>query len=72
MALLERTTEGYLTRDIAGDISYEVGITVPTDATAGYMKNAIFSDSNVAGGTSGLYVNVGTTASCNFDLVTDA
>lgn len=72
MAMLERTTAGYLTRDPAGNIAYETGTTVPTDAVAGYAKGAFFVDSDVAGGTSGLYVNVGTTASCNFDLVTDA
>lgn len=72
MTLIERTSAGYLVRDPAGNIINEVGTTVPTDATAGYAKGAFFIDSDVAGGTSGLYVNVGTTASCNFDLITDA
>ena len=72
MAMLERTTTGYLERDPSGNIILETGTTVPIDAVAGYAKGASFIDTDVAGGTSGLYVNVGTTASCNFDLVTDA
>jgi hypothetical protein len=48
------------------------GTTVTTDASGGFAKGCLFIDTNVAGGTSGLYVNVGTTASCRFKLVTNA
>ena len=58
--------------DENGNILYSIGLEVPTDATAGYAKGALHVDTNVATGTTGLYVNVGTTASCNFDAVTDA
>ena len=48
------------------------GTTVPTDATSGYAKWALFIDTDVASGTSGLYVNVWTKASCVFKLVSNA
>ena len=48
------------------------GTTVPTDATTGYAKGCLFIDTDVASGTSGLYVNVGTNTSCVFKLVTNA
>lgn len=72
MAIREKTSAGYLERNPAGHIVYETGTTVPTDATAWYAKGALFVDTDVAGGTTGLYVNVGTTASCNFDAISDA
>lgn len=49
-----------------------IGTTVPADTTAGYHKGCFFIDNDVAAGTSNTYVNVGTDASCNFDLITDA
>jgi hypothetical protein len=55
-----------------GYVMYATGTTVPSDAGAGYAKGCLFVDTDVAGGTTGLYVNVGTTASCNFDAVSDA
>lgn len=67
----DQTTTIYL-KDAAGNAVYAIGTTVPTDSTAGYAKGCLFVDTDVAAGTSGLYVNVGTTAACNFDLVTDA
>lgn len=48
------------------------GTTVPADAGALYAKGCLFIDTDVATGTSGLYVNVGTAASCVFKLVTNA
>jgi hypothetical protein len=45
------------------------GLTVPTDATAGYAKGALFIDTNVATGISGLYINNGTVDSCAFKIV---
>lgn len=55
-----------------GYILYSTGLEVPTDSTAGYAKGALHVDRDVAAGTTGLYVNVGTTSACNFDAVTDA
>jgi hypothetical protein len=57
-----------LERDYQGKISRATGTDVPVDETAGYAKGCVFIDTNVAAGTSGRYTNVGTTASCNFDL----
>ena len=77
--LVDNTTAGTTTnpilvtfRDRAGDIIHATGLEVPTDATAGYAKGCLYIDRNVAAGTTGLYVNVGTAASCNFDAVQDA
>lgn len=59
-------------RDKENFVLWATGLEVPTDTTAGYAKGALYVDTNVAAATSGLYVNVGTTAECDFDLVTDA
>ena len=61
-----------LTVDSSGLVMLATGTTVPADGQAGYAKGALFIDTDVADGTSGLYVNVGTTSAVNFDLVTDA
>lgn len=58
--------------DAAGNALHCSGTTVPTDAGAGYAKGCIFIDTNVATGSTGLYVNIGTTASCNFNAVDNA
>lgn len=58
--------------DESGYIMYSTGLEVPADSTAGYAKGALHVDTNVAAGTTGLYVNVGTTAAANFDAVSDA
>ena len=47
------------------------GITVPTDATAGYAPGCIFIHTD-GGDGSALYVNEGTYASCDFNLITVA
>ena len=59
-------------RNNIGMIMYATGPDVPADTTAGYAKGCLFVDVNVAAGTTGLYVNVGTDASANFDAVSDA
>lgn len=43
------------------------GPTKPTDATPGYAPGCLFFDTNAAAGSQ-WYVNVGSKASCNFDL----
>ena len=47
------------------------GATVPTDATAGFRIGCIFIHTDGADG-SALYVNEGTLASCDFNLITVA
>lgn len=61
-----------LIRDGLGKILLATGTTVPTDGKSGYAKNCLFIDTDVAAGTSGLYTNIGTTAACNFNLVSSA
>lgn len=58
-----------LQKDSAGMILLATGLTVPTDATAGYAKGCLFIDTNVVTGSTGLYENVGVTTSCNFDAI---
>jgi len=60
-----------LIRDGSRNILWATGTTVPGDV-AGYAKGCLFIDTDVADGTTGLYVNVGTTASADFDAVSDA
>lgn len=43
------------------------GTTVPTDTTAGFAKGCLFIKTDAGAGSRGMYENVGTTASCNFD-----
>jgi len=46
------------------------GTTVPS-ADAGFAKGCIFIKTNAGNGVKALYENVGTTASCNFNLIGD-
>ena len=57
-------------KDKSGKILLADGLDVPVDATSGYAKGCLFIDRNVATGVSGLYENVGTSTSCNFDSTT--
>ena len=61
-----------LVRDGSGYILWATGTGVPADATKGYAKGCLFIDTDVVAATTGLYVNVGTTAECDFDAVSDA
>ncbi len=61
-----------LIRDGNGDIFLSTGTEVPSDTTSGYAKGALHVDTNVAAATTGLYVNIGTTTSSDFDAITDA
>jgi len=58
-----------LMKDNADDILWATGTTVPTDAGDGFAKGCIFIDTDVTTGSQGVYVNVGTSASCNFDVL---
>jgi len=59
-----------LLKDSAGKILLATGTTVPSDSDAGYAKGCIFIDTDVGAGSQGAYINVGTTAACNFDVIT--
>jgi hypothetical protein len=59
-----------LVRDWRGDVLHATGTTVPTDDAEGFAKGCLFVDSDAPAGTSGLYVNIGTRAACNFNLAT--
>lgn len=61
-----------LLKDEDGMILLATGTGVPDDAVAGFAKGCLFIDTDVAAGTTGLYVNVGTTSAANFDAVSDA
>ena len=61
-----------LLKDGSGKALLATGTTVPSDAGALYAKGCLFIDTDVATGTTGLYVNVGTAASCVFKAVTNA
>lgn len=61
-----------LIRDGSGYIVYATGTDVPANATAGYAKGCLFVDTDVAAATTGLYVNIGTTAEADFDAVADS
>lgn len=55
-----------------GQAMLVTGTTVPADAGTKYGKGCLFVDTDVATGTTGLYVNVGTASSCVFKAVTNA
>ena len=63
-------TSVYLT-DADGNVVFAIGTSVPGDV-AGYAKGCLFVDTDVADGTTGLNVNVGTIASADFEAVTSA
>jgi hypothetical protein len=56
-----------LMRDKDRKILMATGTDVPSNATAGYAKGCLFIDRNVTTGTTGLYENIGTSSSCNFN-----
>lgn len=65
------TTVRVLLVDQANKVLLATGTTMPPDGQAGFAKGCLFIDTDVAAGTSGLFVNVGTITACNFDQVTD-
>lgn len=70
--ILKTSTETVLLFDTNNDTVIVQWTTVPTDTTTWYAKWCLFIDTDVATWTSGLYVNIGTNTSCNFNLVTNA
>jgi len=66
------TSDVLIESDTAGNILRCSGTATPTTGTVGFSKGCLFTKTNANAGTSGLYVNVGTTSSCDFRLVTNA
>lgn len=63
----KKTSTGAVNLFDASDlILMEQGTTVPTDATSGYAKGAMFIDTDVATGIDGVYRNIGTSSSSLF------
>ena len=62
-------TEYTLISDTSGNKLFVKGVTVPTAATSGYAKGALFIDTDVAAGEKALYENHGSSTSCSFQLV---
>ena len=56
-------------RDKNRDILQATGTDVPANATTGYAKGCLFIDRDVVTGTTGLYENIGTNTSCNFNAI---
>lgn len=56
-------------QDNTGNRVLALGTTVPANGTAGYKKGALFIDTDVAAGTTGLYQNVGDESSCEFNAI---
>jgi hypothetical protein len=56
-------------RDRNKDISMATGTDVPSNATSGYAKGCLYIDRDVATGSTGLYENIGTNTSCNFNAI---
>ena len=61
-----------LLKDGDGKVLLATGTTVPSDGGTKYAKGCLFIDTDVATGTTGLYCNKGTAASCAFTAVTQA
>lgn len=62
-------TFNVLMKDDDDMILFATGLVVPTDAGAGFAKGCIFIDTNLGAGSQGVYINVGTITSCNFDVL---
>lgn len=63
--------QGVIAQDPRTGILIAFGVTVPTDADGGYSPGCLFIHSDGTDG-SALYVNEGTLASCDFNLITVA
>lgn len=67
----DRSADGGLVKDFAGNWLLVAGTTVPTDGGAGYATGCLFFHTDGGAGTA-LYCNEGTATSCDFDAVTVA
>jgi hypothetical protein len=71
------TNDGYveitiLDKGTDGKILRAQGTSVPHKGTTGYAKGCFFYDTDVAAGTRGAWVNIGTSTACNFALIASA
>lgn len=58
-----------LEKDSNGDILRCTGTVTVSDGGSGYAKGCIYIKTNVSAGSTGIYENVGTNTSCNFDTI---
>lgn len=56
-------------RDGAGNVRRCHGTVTVLDGGAGFAKGCLYIDTDVADGLQGVYVNIGTTTACNFDVI---
>ncbi len=59
---------GIIADDGKNNATFAIGLTVPTDGTAGYSTGCIFLDTNAAAGAQ-FFINEGTTTSCDFNAI---
>lgn len=64
-------TDNVILTDGSGNALFAHGATVPTDADSGYAVGCLYAHTDGGDGTS-LYVNEGTSSSCDFNAITVA
>jgi hypothetical protein len=65
-------TNTILELDSSNDILRCAGNTLPADGLSGFAKGCVFIKLNASAGVSGTYENVGTSSSCDFNLVSSS
>jgi len=58
-----------LQRDADGNVLFATGTATVTNAGSGYAKGCLYIDTDIADGSPALYCNIGTTTSCNFNIL---
>ena len=71
VATQNKGTDNVVLTDGSGHALVAHGTTVPTDAQTGYATGCLYMKTDGGAGTS-LYVNEGTTASCDFNALAGA
>ena len=61
-------SDSVILTDGSGNALFAFGTTVPTDGDTGYATGCLYSDTNGGDATS-LYVNEGSTSSCDFNAI---
>lgn len=57
-------------KNASGHVTRCYGTVLITNGGAGYAKGCLYVKTDVAAGTSGLYKNIGSTAACEFTVIT--
>lgn len=70
-ATQNKGTDNVILTDGDGNALFAHGTTVPTDGDSGYATGCLYADTDGGAGTS-LYVNEGSTSSCNFNALAGA